>query len=192
MAAGGDKVKKLSLTAALLLILGLMLYTAACQPEEEEEFDQEALVAVDKYINEMTEALSDETLRADLKGWVRDYYEDDLPLYYDEERREWLKEHKEALQGARQKHLDSSFPKIEDIFEWEVIVVRGDTEWMLKGEELVQALRQLDMLYEDVTGTIDMIIDSDGELDLEQSEQVLNLLEEIDPAVEEIRSVLLR
>lgn len=184
-------MKKLSAAAALVLILGLALFSASCQPEEEEEFDQEALVAVDNYINEMTGALSDATLRADLKGWVRDYYEDDLPLYYDEERREWLKEHKEELERVRQKHLNSGFPTAEEISEWQVVVVRGDMEWMLEGEEVIQALRQLDELYEEITGTIDMIIDNDGELDMQQSERVLELLDEIDPAVEEIRSVLL-
>ena len=184
-------MKKLSAAAALVLILGLALFSASCQPEEEEEFDQEALVAVDNYINEMTGALSDATLRADLKGWVRDYYEDDLPLYYDEERREWLKEHKEELERVRQKHLHSGFPTAEEISEWQVVVVRGDMEWMLEGEEVIQALRQLDELYEEITGTIDMIIDNDGELDMQQSERVLELLDEIDPAVEEIRSVLL-
>ena len=185
-------MRKLHITAALILMLGLVLLTAACQPEEEEEFDQGALVAVDKYINEMTEALSDETLRADLKGWVRDYYEDDLPLYYDEERREWLKEHKEELGRVRQKHLNGGFPTDEEISEWQVVVVRGDTEWMLEGEEVIIALRQLDRLYEEITGTIDMIIGSEGELDMQQSERVLALLDGIDPAVEEIRSVLFR
>ncbi len=185
-------MKKLSAAAALVLILGLALFSASCQPEEEEEFDQEALVAVDNYINEMTGALSDATLRADLKGWVRDYYEDDLPLYYDEERREWLKEHKEELERVRQKHLHSGFPTTKEISEWQVVVVRGDMEWKLEGEEVIQALRQLDALYEEITGTIDMIIDNDGELDMQQSERVLELLDEIDPAVEEIRSVLFR
>lgn len=185
-------MRKLLIVIILFLATGLVLFSAACQPEEEEEFDERALVAVDNYIEEMTDALSDSTLRADLQGWVRDYYEDELPFYYDEERREWLGEHQEDLEGLRQRHLGGNFPSVEEIIEWQVVVVRGEREWMLEGEEVIGALASLDALYAEMTAAIEMIIASEGELDMEQSERVLDLLDGIDPVIEEVRSVFYR
>ena len=103
-------MKNLLIYTLLFIYLTMMVFAAAgCEPEEEEEeeeFDRAALKAVDEYIVEMGEALKEETLRADLQGWSRDYYEDDLPLYYDEERREWLRGHKETIEAVQDEHLD--------------------------------------------------------------------------------------
>jgi len=189
-------MNKMLIYAVLFTCLVLITSAGAgCLPEEEEqeEFDRAALEAVDSYIVEMGEALKEETLRADLRGWVREYYEDDLPLYYDEERRDWLGEHRENLQELKRSHLESSnFPTEEEIAGWEVIVVRGENEWLLEGEEVLSGLETLNSLYDEMIAVLDMIIDNEGELDLEQSERVLELLDAIDPAVEEARSVLRR
>ncbi len=176
----------------LLIILSPAFFGSGCLPEEEEEiFDEAALVAVDNYIKEMTAALSDSTLRADLQGWSRDYYEDDSPpFYYDEERRKWLAGHREELKAIRQKHREGSdFPASEDVAGWEVIVVRGEQERMLYGEEVIEALDLLEALFAEVIAVIDLIIDNEGELDEPQSERVLDLLDEINPVVEEVRSI---
>ena len=180
----------------LIIFLALTVITlTGCQPEEEEkeEFDQAALEAVDRYIVEMGEALKEETLRADLKGWAREYYEDELPLYYDEERREWLDEHRENLKELKRSHLEQSdFPTEEEIVAWEVIVVRGEDEWLLEGEEVLSGLDTMNSLYDEMIAVLNMIIENEGELDVEQSERVLALLDDIEPAVEEARSVLRR
>lgn len=185
-------MRRLLIIALLILAAGLAFFASACQPEEEEEFDETLLTAVDSYVEEMTEALSDSTLRADLQGWVREYYEEEMPFYYDEERREWLEEHKEELEGVRQRYRGNDFPSIEEITEWQIVVVRGEREWNLEGEEVIAAIDNLDALYAEVTGTIDMILDNAGELDMQQSERVLELLEEIDPVLGEVRSVFFR
>ena len=177
----------------LILITFMVLSTSGCLPEEqeEEEFDRAALVAVDNYIEEMSGALDDSTLRADLQGWCRDYYEDDgPPFYYDEERREWLGEHKENLMDLREKHLArSEFPEREKISEWEVVIVRGEREWMLYGEEVIEALDNLEALYTEVITVIEMIIESEGELNYQQSVRVLELLDDINPTLEKAASV---
>ncbi len=176
----------------LLIILSPAVFLAGCLPEEEEEdFDEAALVAVDNYIKEMTAALSDSTLRADLQGWSREYYEDDEPpFYYDQERREWLAEHREELTALRQKHRKGSdFPSSEEVAGWEVIIVRGEQEWLLYGGEVIEALDLLEVLFAEVLAVIDLIISNEGELDEPQSKRVLDLLDEIDPAVEEVRSI---
>ncbi len=180
----------------LFLITFMVLSAAGCVPEEqeEEEFDRAALVAVDNYIEEMSGALGDSTLRADLQGWGRDYYEDDEPPFnYDDERREWLGEHKEELKDLREKHLArSEFPEREEISEWEVVLVRGEREWMLYGEEVIEALDSLEALYTEVITIIEMIIESEGELNYQQSVRVLELLDDIDPTLEEAASVFNR
>ncbi len=186
-----------TLFVLLLIISAIIFLSAGCsliEPEEEEEFDRAALFAVDSYIKEMTNYLSDITLRADLKGWSRDYYEDESPpFYYDEERREWLREHKEEITALRQNHLEgSNFPTREEVFEWEIIVVRSEHEWMLYGEEVVEALDSLDRIYEEVIGVISMIIENEGDLDVQQSERVLNLIEDLDTAVDEVRGKFFR
>lgn len=186
-------MKKLFINTAIFICLALTVFAAAgCEPEEEEEeFDQAALAAVERYIVEMGEALKEETLRADLQGWSREYYGDDLPFYYDEERREWLDEHRERLEDLKRSHLESSdFPAEEEIAEWEVVVVRGEDEWLLEGEEVLTGLNTMNTLYDEMLAVIDLIIENEGELDIEQSERVLELLDEIDPAVEKARAVL--
>ena len=190
-------MKKILLKMLLLILLaGFLILPAGCLPEEEEEedFDEAALVAVDSYIREMTAALGDTTLRADLLGWKREYYQpDEPPFSYDEERRQWLAEHKEELQALRRSHVEgANFPAEEDIADWEVVVVRGEREWMLYGEEVIRALDLVDDLYGEVIAVIDLIIDNEGELDVPQSERVLELVEIIDPVIEEARSVLIR
>ncbi len=185
--------KLLNITLLLLIFTGFALNAAGCvEEEEEEEFDQAALVAVDSYIFDMTAALSDSTLRADLQGWTREYYEpDEPPFHYDEERRQWLSEHKEELEGVRQKHLQGSdFPAEEEIVQWQVIIGRSGRERLLEGEELVEGLNKLEALYIEMTAVLEMIATSDGELNMEQSERILELLEDIDPVVREVRSVL--
>jgi|GEM_PF-1304820 len=188
-------MKKLFIYIAVFICLTLTAFAAGCQPEEEEqeEFDRAALEAVDSYIVEMGEALKEETLRADLQGWLREYYEDELPFYYDEERRKWLDEHRENLEELQRRHLESSdFPSEDEIAEWEVIVVRGEYEWLLEGEEVLSGLGILNSLYDEMIAVIVMIIENEGELNMEQSERVLDLLDQIDPMVEEARSSIRR
>lgn len=179
-------MKKLAL---YLLLFAVGLAVSGCQPEVV-VVDEEELLAVNSYVEEMSVALLDDTLMADLKGWVREYYEDELPLRYDEERREWLAGHRDNLETLRNKHLEgSAFPARETIATWEVLLVRGDHEWLLEGITVIEALDELDLLYGEITAVIEMIIDQDGELDMAQSEQVMALVEKIEPRVEFARTV---
>ncbi|MBW6464861.1 MAG: hypothetical protein K0B84_11865 [Firmicutes bacterium] len=176
----------------LHIILIIVFVGTGCQPEPE-EFDQSALIVVNNYVEEMSAALLDETLIADLKGWIRDYYaEEELPLSYDEERRQWLSEHRTNLSEVRDRHLEGSFPTEEEIATWQVVVVRGDNEWLLEGAEVLAALDRLEEIYAETVGVIDIIINSGGELDLPQSESVLELIENIEPQVSEVRGIFFR
>ena len=178
---------------AFLLLLILMTTGFACEGEEPEVVDEASLLALNSYVREMCLTLQDGTLRADLKGWVREYYEDDLPLYYDEERREWLGEHLGRLEEVYTSHRRAaSFPSDEEIASWSVYLVQGETEWLLEGTEALAALGRLDDLYGEMTAVASMIIDNDGELDLSQSERVLALLESLDSEIEAVRSFFFR
>jgi hypothetical protein len=182
------------LKKVLLGMFFLMLVAAAagCQPEPE-EFDESALIAVNDYVDEMTTAMLDSTLEADLKGWVRDYYaEEDLPLRYDEERLQWLAEHGENLEQLYGRHRNSEFPADEEIADWQVVIVRGEKEWLLDGAEALGALEKLEALYGELLDVIAMIIESTGELSIEQSERVLELINDLEPRVYEIREVYFR
>jgi len=182
----------LKTTVFYLLLTALLLISAGCQPEVV-EVDEAELLALTEYAEEMTVALLADTLNADLKGWVREYYEDELPLRFDEERREWLAGHQENLEVLQNKHLQgSTFPDRETIATWEVVLVQGENEWLFEGTAALEALDQLDLIYSDVTQTIEMIIASDGELDMAQSEQVISLVEEIEPRVESVRAYFFR
>lgn len=171
-------------------VISLLLH-AGCETEEE-VFDERPLVAVNSYIYELSNALTDDLFLADLKGWSREYYEDDMPFYYDQERREWLAEHRKNLETIRNNHLVGQFPSEEEIAEWEVVIVRGDQEWLLEGDEVNNALQKLSDLFHKVMEILEMIEDADGELDEAQSKQVLELLEIIEPRVHEVREVLFR
>ncbi len=176
----------------MIVLLSLMIaFAAGCQPEPE-EFDESALIAVNDYVDEMTTALLDSTLEADLKGWVRDYYEEDLPLRYDEERRQWLSEHGENLETLYGRHRNSEFPSEEKIADWQVVIVRGENEWLLEGSDALGALENLEALYRQLLGVIAMIVESAGELSMEQSERVLELIDDLEPRVYEIREVYFR
>lgn len=183
--------KKLTLAAALAA--GLVVFSlsaAGCEPEEEEpEVDEEALVAINDYVEEMTALLPE--VKIDLQGWSKDpHSEDDMPFEYDEERRQWLREHREDIEAVRDRHLDTEFPTAEEIEAWDVIIVRGDREWELDGEKWLAALDRLEDLVGEVTGVITMILEEDGELDMEQSERILELIEEIEPEIEAVRPVI--
>lgn len=175
-----------------LLVLLAALYLAACTPPEEESFDEEALLKITAYVEEMSAALTDSMLKADLMGWVREPYCEELPLRYDEERVGWLGEHAEKLEALRQKHLNEGFPPEEEIAALEVTVVRAGHEWQLQGEEVLVAVKETEALYADVTGTIALISQSEGELNLEQSQAVLKLIEELEPRAEKAGAVFNR
>ncbi len=184
-------IKKITLVAALAAGLAVFsLATAGCEPEEEEpEVDEEALVAINDYVEEMTALLPG--VKIDLQGWSKDpHSEDDMPFEYDEERRQWLREHREDIEAVRDRHLDTEFPAAEEIETWDVIIVRGDREWELDGGKWLTALDRLEDLVGEVTDVIAMILEEDGELDMDQSERVLELIEEIEPEIEAVRSVI--
>lgn len=178
-------------TIFILLMLSVAIVSTGCQPEPE-EFDESALIAVNDYVDEMTTAMLDATLEADLKGWVRDYYEDDLPLRYDEERRQWLAEHAENLERIHGRHRNSGFPADELIASWQVVIVRGENEWLLEGSEALGALENLEALYRELLDVIKLIVESAGELSMEQSERVLELIDDLEPRVYEVREVYFR
>ncbi len=177
----------------LMLLAALVLSGAECEPEEEEgpEVDEAALVAINDYTEEMTAALPE--VKIDLQSWSKEpHAEDDPPFSYDEKSREWLSEHKVKLQEIRARHLDTAFPDEKEIASWDVIIIRGEEEWQLDGEKWLAALERLEDLVDEVIGVITMVNAEKGELDMEQSERVLELIEVIEPEIKAVRSVIFR
>ncbi len=174
----------------MLLVAALIVFGAAgCRPEED-DFDEAALVAVNDYIEEISTVMLD-TL-PDLLGWVREPYSDNLPLRYSEERQEWLQKHQGILREVRKRHLNEEFPTVKEMTRWNVVVVRGDQEWLLEGPELIEALANLEALSAEISAAVTAIVESGGELDLVRSDEILSLVEKIEPTVEEARAVLFR
>ncbi len=170
----------------LLLIPGLLGGFAGCEQEEEEVFDKEDLYAVNNYVEEMTAAMQE--VVPDLKGWSRaPHAEDEMPLEYDQERMQWLGEHRDQLEEIKQEHFENRIPELEKIEQWEVVVVRGTEEWLMKGPEVVEALEKLNEFARDLKSSIDMIKENDGQLDEEQSEEIKELIEQVEPVTEEVR-----
>ncbi len=181
-------MKRYLMLGIVILIAGL-LWTAGCQPGEK-EFDEAAFITVNDYVEEMTVAMLD--LLPDLQGWIREPYSDNLPLRYGQERLEWLQDHREDIDMIRQRYSGIDYPTTEEIASWQVVMVRGEQEWLLEGAELAEVLGKLDDLGEGLSGALEMIEESVGELDAGQSKQVLTLIDEIEPVVEAVRSVLFR
>ena len=181
-------MKRYLIPGMLILVAG-MIYAAGCQPEEK-EFDEMAFVTVNDYVEEITAAMLD--LLPDLQGWIREPYSDNLPLRYDQERREWLQDHRENIEMIRQRYSGIDFPDAEEIASWQVIVERGEQEWLLEGADLAEALGKLDNLRDQISAVLEMIEEGAGELDSGQSEQVFKLINEVQPVVEAVRLLLFR
>lgn len=167
-----------------MLIAGLC--STGCTPEVK-EVDPAALNAVDHYVEELTIAILE--AEPDLRGWVREPYAGDLPLVYDTERIDWLKEHRLKIEAAEQLRDAKAFPAESDILRWKVVVVRGENEWLLEGQVVNNALKELQILSEEITAAITLIEAETGELSLEQSADILELVEEIKPRIEAVREV---
>ena len=177
------------LTLGIVILIANLLWTTGCQPGEK-EFDEAAFITVNDYAEEMTVAMLD--LLPDLQGWIREPYSDNLPLRYDQERLEWLQDHREYIAIIRQRYSGIGYPTTEEIASWQVVMVRGEQEWLLEGADLAEALEKLDHLGEGLSEALEMIEESTGKLDTGQSEQVLTLIDEIEPVIEAVRSLLFR
>lgn len=179
------------IVSILLLIPGLLGGFAGCEQEEEEVFDKADLYAVNDYVEEMTSAMHE--VVPDLKGWSRAPHSDEgMPLEYDEERLEWLGEHRDQLEEVKQEHLENGVPEMEKIEQWEVVVVRGTEEWLMKGPEVVEALEKLNEFALDLKSSIAMIKENDGQLDEEQSEEIKALIDRVEPVTKEVRHQIFR
>jgi hypothetical protein len=178
-------VKQKFLFAGFLVVI-LCCFLPGCQ-EPVVEVDPAQLYMIDQYVEELSVALLD--TEPDLLGWIREPYADDMPLKYSDERITLLKEHLHKIGQLKKIREIDDFPSKELISKWQVIVVRGDDEWLLEGPEIVEALEALDLLSSRVEQTIDQIAANDGVLDMEQSETVVALTEELALVVEEIRAV---
>ena len=173
-----------------IISLGLLLiascFMAGCQ-EPIIEVDPADLSLIDSYVEELTLTLLD--VEPDLLGWVREPYSENLPLQYNEERMALLTGHLEKISQIREKRQAESFPPEMIIAKWQVIVVKGSDDWFLEGPDIVDALGRLEELSDRVEQSIILIVDSEGILDLEQSEIIINLIEELPPTVVDIRAV---
>jgi hypothetical protein len=173
-----------------IITLGMLLiavcFTAGCQ-EPVIEVDPEDLNLIDHYVEELTHTLLD--VEPDLLGWVREPYAENFPLKYNEERIILLAGHLEKISRIREKRQAETFPPEEIIAKWQVIVVRGSDEWLLEGPVIIEALGRLEELSDRVEQSIKVIIDSEGSLDEAQSENIIALIEELSPTIEDIRAV---
>ncbi len=182
------RIKK-NYAIALTIIFALMVLASGCA-EEAEPLDEAKLEILDSYTIEMSPALLD--VVPDLEGWVRKPYSDNLPLVYDQERVEWLQEHAEKITGIRTRNLDRGLPAYNEIADWEIVVVRGEQEWLLNGPGLAAALEDFDRVVYETVALIELIAEEDGELNMAQSDRVLELIERLEPVVDNLRAVQFR
>lgn len=178
-----SKFCKCIISIMILLIVGSF---SGCR-EPVVEVDPDQLNLVDHYVEELTSALLD--CEPDLLGWVREPYSDNLPFKYNEERINLLSLHQEKIKQIYMIRDSAEFPAEEDMAKWQVIVVRGDDEWLLEGAQVVETLNTLEVLSDRVEQAIAMISEHDGVLDMEQSALIIELTDELVPAVEAIRAV---
>jgi hypothetical protein len=169
-----------------LIILLLAVTSSGCR-EPVVEVDPDQLNLVDHYVEELTSALLDS--EPDLLGWVREPYSDNLPLKYTEERISLLKVHQKRIMQICEIRDSKEFPTTEVLAKWQVVVVRGDDEWLLEGSQVVETLQTLEVLSGRVDQAVDLISEHDGLLDMEQSVLIIKLTDELVPAVEAIRAV---
>jgi len=151
------------------------------------EVDPDQLNLVDHYVEELTSVLLDS--EPDLLGWVREPYSDNLPLKYNEERIKLLSLHQDKIKQIYMIRDSADFPSPEVLNKWQVIVVRGDDEWLLEGSQVLETLQTLEVLSDRVDQAIDLISEHDGLLDMDQSALIIELTDELVPAVEAIRAV---
>jgi len=151
------------------------------------EVDPADVSLIDHYVEELTLALLD--VEPDLLGWVREPYSENFPLTYNEERIALLAGHLDIINRIRDKRQKEGFPPETVISEWQVIVARDGDEWFLEGPVVVEALARLEDLSDRVEMAIETIIEQEGTLDVEQSNGIITLLEELAPEVDEIRAV---
>jgi hypothetical protein len=177
------KLRKWMITIIILLIVGSF---SGCR-EPVVEVDPDQLNLVDHYVEELTSAVLDS--EPDLLGWVREPYSDNMPLKYNEERISLLSLHQEKIKQIYAIRDNSEFPSTEVLAKWQVIVVRGADEWLLEGPQVIETLHTLEELSDRVDQAITMISEHDGVLDMEQSELIIDLTDELVPAVEAIRAV---
>jgi len=170
-------------------ILAVVFVVTGCQGGQK-EVDPEKLNLVDHYVEDLTKALLD--AEPDLLGWVREPYSENLPLKYDNDRLALLDEHKQKIEAIRERRQGVEFPTEDEIADWQVIVVRGDDEWLLEGSSVLEALLELDTLSDRFTAAVELIADNEGVMTMTQSELIITLTEELLPAVETIRAVLYR
>ena len=171
-----------------LLILVVLFFSYGCQQQEITESRQEELMAVNRYVIEMTVAM--EELMPDLQGWIRIYYGDDFPYRYDRERVEWLAQQLVELETIDLYRYAHDYPSLRAIQGWEVVAVRDGEEWLLSGEELASALSELYGTSHELIAVITMIIKREGILDEEESDRVNFIIKAIPVAIDRSRSVL--
>jgi hypothetical protein len=159
---------------------------SGCQ-EPVVEVDPDQLNLVDHYVEELTSVLLDS--EPDLLGWVREPYSDNLPLKYNEERIKLLSLQQDKIKRIYTFRDSAEFPAEEDMAKWQVIVVRGDDEWLLEGSQVLETLQTLEVLSDRVDQAIDLISEHDGLLDMHQSALIIELTDELVPAIEAIRAV---
>lgn len=173
-----------------MISVGLLLiascFMAGCQ-EPVIEIDPADLSLIDSYVEELTLTLLD--VEPDLLGWVREPYSENFPLQYNEERIALLTGQLVKINRIRETRQIESFPSEVLMAKWQVIVVRGSDEWFLEGPAIVDALGRLEELSDRVEQSINLIVDSEGVLDVAQSEMIINLIEELPSTVDAIRAV---
>lgn len=177
---------KFTISVIILTCLCLSTLVISCRTAEA---DEEALFLIRNYIKETTIAL--ENVQTDLQGWCREPYSDNVPLRYSHQRRQWFEEHKVQITKIMNNYPDGAFPPTEVINQWRVLVIRGEEECLVEGPKLAWALNELHSLSSEALALLQIIISSDGELNMEQSEQVFRLIEKLEEQIKEIKAVIL-
>jgi hypothetical protein len=173
-------MKKLGLFAFTLTLLPLFLLPAGCGLKG--KLDREAFLAVNAYVEEIVQAVS--AALFDLDVWARDMS--------DQERIEWLEERKETLLWISREHLDHNFPSYEEMANWTVPVKRGEAEWIIEGEALTAAVKEMISASEALVEVLELIVNARGDLSEAELESVELVKSKARTATSNINSLFFR
>lgn len=168
---------KILFLLVLLVCAGMLL----CSCAEPEEFNEAGFMAVTAYADDILPEIS--IAITDFRGWLRDPHNKD--------RIEWLKERREALTSVNNRHLNDQFPTHSEMRSWTVMIERDDEEWLVRGRELANAVRDIQEIAGEMIDTIEEMFElcELDEIPQREMDRIRSVKEKADQASREMRRI---
>jgi hypothetical protein len=162
----------------LLLLVSLVVLMIASGCNQETVDERERFLIVNDYVEEVIPAVTN--VLFDLNVWHRDQT--------DHKRIEWLAEHKELITTINHHHFsEDDFPDYEEMKTWSFIASNNDLEWVIEGEELAAAVKEMKLISESLIEVIELITEFKGELSDDAINDYYLTVEEAQEALHALR-----